>query len=117
MELGEFGCYLGSLVSAFIAFKLFKIERLTFVNQMFLVYFALDSIWGSAETFLLFKLQRERFEAKINTKLKVLNIDILFSGNGNDEIQMQNCAYFISIWMSSLPNRAIYHTGMVFCRL
>ena len=53
--------YSGSLFSAVIAFKLFKMEHLNFINLMFLVYFAMDSLIGPLETFLLVKLVKERY--------------------------------------------------------
>ena len=59
-HIAEFGCYLGSILSAVIAAKLFRMENLTWINQMFLVYFIIDAIMGTLETFFSFKLYSER---------------------------------------------------------
>ena len=48
--------YLGSGIAAIIAFKLFQMENLTFLNKIFLLYFSLDSVAGLAQTYWLQKL-------------------------------------------------------------
>ena len=59
----ELGCYVGVLgvgLSAVIAWKLLRMEILTWTNKMFLLYMTLDVILGSVETYLFFKLYREK---------------------------------------------------------
>ena len=52
--------YSGSAVGVLLAYKLFKMENLTFFNQMFLLYFCVDSLVGILQTFCLEKLQKEK---------------------------------------------------------
>ena len=52
--------YSGSAVGILLAYKLFKMENLTFFNQMFLLYFCVDSLVGILQTFTLEKLKREK---------------------------------------------------------
>ena len=56
----EVGCYVGVGLSAVIAWKLLRMEILTWTNKMFLLYMTLDVILGSVETYLFFKLYREK---------------------------------------------------------
>ena len=58
--LAEVGCYSGALLSLLIAWRLFKIESLTFIIKMYLFYFTIDSIFGVLEAIFLFKLKRDR---------------------------------------------------------
>ena len=39
----------------------FRMETLTWINKMFLVYFCLDFLFGTIDTYFLFKLFRERY--------------------------------------------------------
>ena len=89
-------CYSGSLTALLISIKLVKIQNLTFVNKLFILYFLLDSILGSLEMFFLFKLFEEQ--------------DL------EDDVQTANCTYFITTWIVCV-NRAIFHTFFIFCRL
>ena len=59
-HITEFGCYLGSILSAVIAVKLFRMETLTWINKMFLFYFCMDFVFGCLEAYFQFKLYRER---------------------------------------------------------
>ena len=43
-----------------LAWKLWRMESLTYFNKLCLLYFFLDSILGTLETYFLFKLYRER---------------------------------------------------------
>ena len=60
MEMLEVVSYLGSVFSALIARNTSRIKNKSFINKMFLFYFATDFIMGTIETFYLFKLKRER---------------------------------------------------------
>ena len=60
VKVSEGFCYLGLSLSALIALKLTKMEKLTFLNKMFVVYFLLDFLIGTLETYLLFKVYEER---------------------------------------------------------
>ena len=52
--------YLGPGLAATIAIRLFEMEKLSFINRMFLLYFSLDTFAGLAQTFYLQKLVREK---------------------------------------------------------
>ena len=52
----------GNILSLMIVWCIFKIgipPKLTFLNQMFLIYYAIDAIVGSTEIHFLFKLKEE----------------------------------------------------------
>ena len=54
-------CYSGAVLSAVIVLRLVTMENLSWLNKMFLLYFSLDCIFGTAETYLFFKLHRDRY--------------------------------------------------------
>ena len=56
----ELGCHAGAFLSLVIATKLLRMENITFVNKMFLVYFSADFLFGNIETYFLFKLWIDR---------------------------------------------------------
>ena len=58
MEVVETACYLGASLSASIAHRIYGMREKTFINKMFLWYFAVDAIMGTLNTFLLFRVQR-----------------------------------------------------------
>ena len=58
MEIAETACYLGASLSASISKRIFEMRDKTFINKIFLWYFAVDAIMGTLNTFLLFRLQR-----------------------------------------------------------
>ena len=58
MEVTETACYLGASLSALIAQRIVVMPDKTFINKMFLWYFAVDAIMGTLNTFLLFQVQR-----------------------------------------------------------
>ena len=60
VNIAEVMCYLGISLSALIALRLAKLEKLTFLNKMFFIYFIIDIFFGSMESYLLFKVYRDR---------------------------------------------------------
>ena len=55
--------FAGNVLSLMIVRCIFKMGsplKLTFLNQMFLIYFAIDAIIGSMEIYFLFQLKQER---------------------------------------------------------
>ncbi len=60
MQVAETACYLGASLSALIAHRIVVMPDKTFINKMFLWYFAVDAIMGTLITFLLFRVQRFR---------------------------------------------------------
>ena len=62
-DVSEFGCYIGCIISLVIAKNLLRMGRnkkLTFVNQMLIIFYVLDALSGMTEVYFLFKLKRER---------------------------------------------------------
>ena len=53
--------YLGALSSALIAKNILRMPNKSFISKFFAAYFIIDSIMGSSDTFLIFKLIRERY--------------------------------------------------------
>ena len=62
MWLGESGGYCGSSIAVSIAWKLGKMDKLTFINKMFFFYFAIDALMGFLETYYLSKIRRQRLK-------------------------------------------------------
>ena len=55
--------FAGNILSLMIVWCILKIGsplKLTFLNKMFLIYYAIDAIVGSTEIHFLFKLKEER---------------------------------------------------------
>ena len=107
--------YSGSLFSAVIAFKLFKMEHLNFINLMFLVYFAMDSLIGPIETFLLVKLVKERYLEDLKQiifKSNPFQISVL----EDQEIQKKNCDNYFILWYFRLENCSKFLCGLMLCR-
>ena len=70
----EWACYFGTSLSAIIAWRLFRMEKLTLINKMFLCYFCIDVVFSSIETYFLFKLYKERYvKMRINFNFKKYN--------------------------------------------
>ena len=59
--ISEYLCYFNSVLSITIAYKVFKMENLTFVNRCMILYYFLDSVTCVIETYFLFKLKNERY--------------------------------------------------------
>ena len=57
----KWACYFGTSLSAIIAWRLFRMEKLTLINKMFFWYFFCDVVFSSIETYFLFKLYKERY--------------------------------------------------------
>ena len=58
----------GNVLSLLIVRCIFRMGsplQLTFLNQMFLIYYAIDAIVGSTEIHFLFKLKEERYQEKL----------------------------------------------------
>lgn len=58
----------GNVLSLLIVRCIFRMGsplQLTFLNKMFLIYYAIDAIVGSTEIHFLFKLKEERYQEKL----------------------------------------------------
>ena len=63
LTMPEYGFYLSSILSALMAFKLLRMDnfsKLTFINQMFLLYYSVDSVLGAHEAYYLFRIYYEQ---------------------------------------------------------
>ena len=63
LTISESCCYLSSALSALIALKLFKMDKfvnLNFLNQMFFLYFFVDSFLAVHEAYYLFRIYDEQ---------------------------------------------------------
>ena len=60
--ISEYTSYVGASLSGVIAWRLVKMENLTILNKMLLIYFSLDFAFGNAEAYFLSKLFSERFQ-------------------------------------------------------
>ena len=56
MEVAEVACYLGAALSALISLRILRMREKTFINKIFLLYFFVDAIMGTANAFLLFRV-------------------------------------------------------------
>ena len=59
LHTSEYCCYTSSALSALVAYRLLRMgnfRNLTFINLMFVVYYAVDAILGFIEAYFLFKL-------------------------------------------------------------
>ena len=64
IDMSEFSCYIGCILSLVIAKNLLwmgKNKKITFVNKMLILYYGLDFLSGVTEVYFLFKLKRERY--------------------------------------------------------
>ena len=61
LHVGEIGCYFGPIVSLFISWKLVRMRNINLMNKMFLIFFLLESIFGTFETAFLFDLNDHRY--------------------------------------------------------
>ena len=62
ISISDYVCYFGASLSGVIAWRLFRMENLTILNKMFLIYFSLDFVFGIVETYFLSKVYRERLQ-------------------------------------------------------
>ena len=63
LRTSEYCCYTSSALSALIAYRLLRMgnfRNLTFINQMFVFYYAADAVLAFIEAFFLFKLFNDR---------------------------------------------------------
>ena len=76
MEVAKACCYLGASLSGLIAHKLNGMPDKSFLNKMFLFYFAVDCIMGTLNTFLLFNVKLKRFDMMefIKHRDKIVNL-------------------------------------------
>ena len=106
--------YTGPGLSAVLVWRLWRMETLTWINEMFLIYFSCDTVFGNIETFFLLKLQRERWVCNVSTGA----LSNHFSANidSDPEAHMTNCLNFLGTrWLWSC-NRPIFQTILIFCR-
>ena len=113
----EWACYFGTSLSAIIAWRLFRMEKLTLINKMFLCYFCIDVVFSSIETYFLFKLYKERYvKMPINFNFKKIIKLCSDTAISNSKDQIENCLYFLGTrWVWS-GIRHLSQGVMVFIR-
>ena len=60
LQFFNFFTFVGTVFSGIIAVQMFRMDNLTFVNKLFLIYFIIDTIHGYLLGYFSFKLV-ERF--------------------------------------------------------
>ena len=68
--------FAGNVLSLLIVRCIFRMGsplQLTFLNQMFLIYYAIDAIVGSTEIHFLFKLKEERYQENLQHQKSFFN--------------------------------------------
>ena len=113
----EWACYFGTSLSAIIAWRLFRMEKLTLINKMFLCYFCIDVVFSSIETYFLFKLYKERYvKMPINFHFKKYIKLCSDTAISNSKGQIENCLNFLGTrWVWS-GIRHLSQGVMVFIR-
>ena len=113
----EWACYFGTSLSAIIAWRLFRMEKLTLINKMFLCYFCIDVVFSSIETYFLFKLYKERYvKMPINFNFKKIIKLCSDTAISNSKGQIENCLNFLGTrWVWS-GIRHLSQGVMVFIR-
>ena len=111
-------CYSGAVLSAVIVLRLVTMENLSWLNKMFLLYFSLDCIFGTAETYLFFKLHRDRCLVSLSNSASCrYNQPVSISRCLQDSgLQIHNCVSFIFAWRLWSFNRQLCQSALVFCR-
>ena len=140
----EVGCYTGTALSAVLAWRLFRhiwkrwlifdfsfsivkhqqtclaclfrMETLTWINKMFLFYFCMDSVFGTIDTYFLFKLFRERWLVDSRYLPSPSNTPFSSLADTDPSAQFSNCLYFICTFHIWSFNRHIFQLVMVFSR-
>ena len=95
---------------------LFRMETLTWINKMFLFYFCMDSVFGTIDTYFLFKLFRERWLVDSRYLPSPSNIPFSSLADTDPSAQFINCLYFICTFHIWSFNRHIFQLVMVFSR-
>ena len=113
MEIAETACYLGASLSASISKRIFEMRDKTFINKMFLWYFAVDAIMGTLNTFLLFRL--ERF-GNNNDDGKTLTFEYDRSEGEDVVVVQEKCSLFVTVWTLWEPNRQLIIFAMMVMR-
>ena len=92
-------------------------ETLTWINKMFLFYFCMDSVFGTIDTYFLFKLFRELVDLLILRYLpSPSNTQFSSLADTDPSAQFINCLYFICTFHIWSFNRHIFQLVMVFSR-
>ena len=88
---------LGQLVAMMIVWRLWRLESVTFLNKLFIIYFTADILAGTVEMYFLLKLVDE----------SVLH---------DQDVQKLNCTGFLLMFFMIYPQKTKFNVGMLFCR-
>ena len=93
--------FVGTVFSSIIAVQMLRMDNLTFVNKLFLIYFIIDSVHGHLLGYFSFKLM-ERFGIWFELVADMTSINF-----STESKQSQNCGKFIGIWMNGIPMKSL----------
>ena len=103
---------IGTIISAYIAMKIFKMGTLSFLNKMFAFFFVYDAFQGCLQTYAILPLFYERYIYTVDGNFYLKCCILRATGY----ILAKNCFWFMSLWMLGTPNKGIFITGMTICR-
>ena len=87
----------GQVVAVMIVWRLCRLESVSFLNKLFIIYFTVDILAGTAEMYFLLKLVDE-------------------SDLHDQEIQKLNCTGFLLFFFTIIIQKPKFNAGMLFCR-
>ena len=88
---------IGQLIGIVIVWRLCRLESLSFLNKLYIIYFTVDVLAGTVEMYFLLKLVDE----------SVLH---------DPDLQKLNCTGFLLLFFIIYPQKWKFNTGMLFCR-
>ena len=80
-----------------IVWRLSRLESVSFLNKLYIIYFTVDVLAGTAEMFFLLKLVDESFLH-------------------DQEVQKFNCTGYILLFYIFYPQKMKFNVGILFCR-
>ena len=87
----------GQFLAILIVFRLCRLESVSFLNKLFIIYFTVDVLAGTVEMYFLLKLADE----------SVLH---------DNQLQTFNCTGYILLFLIIYPQKIKFNIGMLFCR-
>ena len=100
LYVGEIGCYFGPIVSLFISWKLARMRNINLMNKMFLIFFLLESIFGTFETAFLFDLNDHRYF--------FFDVD-----NRSSKVLYSGAEHYLALIYADLDKQDYYHAIVI----
>ena len=110
LQFFNYFTFVGTVFSGIIAVHMLRMDNLTFVNKLFLIYFIIDTVHGYLLGFFSFKLM-ERFGIWVELVPDMTSINF-----STESKLSQNCGKFIGIWMNGIPMKSLLISGLMMCR-